>query len=96
MELITNIFYFFMGVCLGVFFSAPSGSRARRWSKDAIIWVSGGSSLSYAATTWAISFAALHYCDDTCDAFLTSKIDDFTRKMESINRVLRPSRTDAP
>ena len=90
MELITNIFYFFMGVCLGVFFSAPSGSRARRWSKDAIIWVSIGMGAV------VLFVVALHYCDDTCDAFLTSKINDFTRKMESINRVLRPSRTDAP
>ena len=39
---------------------------------------------------------ALHYCDDACTAFLTSKIDEFARKMETINRVLRPSRADAP
>jgi hypothetical protein len=89
-ELITNIFYFFMGACLGVFFYAPSGSRARQWSKDAIIAVSIG------MAAVVLFVVAVHYCDDACTAFLTSKIDEFARKMETINRVLRPSRADAP
>jgi hypothetical protein len=49
-----------------------------------------------ALLTVVLLVVALHYCDDACTAFLTSKIDEFARKMETINRVLRPSRADAP
>ena len=89
MELITNIFYFFMGVCVGVYFYAPVGSKARRQSKGCLI----AASIGMGATVLFV--VVVNYCD--CDAYLVSKIDAFSREMERVNRrVGLPSNPFAP